>query len=83
MTMPSFHVISKCPHQKLFFDIKDKNYKKDESRARLDEKIQGMTLLAFLMVTIFLVSKRHLADNFYKVCIHFSTKKNWLQICTS
>ena len=36
--MPSFQ---ECPHQKLFFDLKDKNYKKAKMkrRARLDEKI--------------------------------------------
>ena len=28
-----------CLHMKLFFDIRDKNYKKDERRERLDEKL--------------------------------------------
>ena len=37
--MPSFQSYE-FPHQKLFFDPKDKNYKKtkDERSARLDEK---------------------------------------------
>ena len=29
------------------------------------------------------ISKRHLADNVYKVYIHFSTKMNRLEVCIS
>ena len=51
-----FHVISRMSIQKIFFLLKDKNYKKDERWARLDEKSMGMTPARFLMGTIFLVN---------------------------
>ena len=34
--MPSFQSFQECPHQKLFFDLKDKNYKKAKMKGELD-----------------------------------------------
>ena len=33
--MPSFRSFQECPHQKLFFDLKDKNYKKAKMKGGL------------------------------------------------
>ena len=33
--MPSFQSFQECPHQKLFFDLKDKNYKKAKMKGEL------------------------------------------------
>ena len=33
--MPSFQSFQEFPHQKLFFDLKDKNYKKAKMKGRL------------------------------------------------
>ena len=54
--MPSFHVISRSPHQILFFGLKDKNYKKAKMKGGLGwMKNIGNGPARFLMGTIFLV----------------------------
>ena len=52
----SFQSFQECPHQKLFFDLKDKNYKKAKMKGGLGwMKNIGNDPARFLMGTIFLV----------------------------
>ena len=54
--MPSVQSVQEFPHQKLFFDLKDKNYKKAKMKGGLGwMKNIGNDPARFLMGTIFLV----------------------------
>ena len=58
--MPSFQSFQEFSHQKLFFDLKDKNYQKAKMKGGLGW--MGMTPSRFLMGTIFLVTMNKLQE---------------------
>ena len=56
--MPSFQSLQEFPHQQLFFDLNDKNYKKAKMKGGLGwMKNIGNDPARFLMGTIFLVCR--------------------------
>ena len=57
--MPSFHLFQEGPHQKLFFELKYKNYERAKMKGGLGlMKNKGNDSAHFLMGTIFLVRWR-------------------------